>query len=131
MPSKLKMKKSKSKRSVSTACWMQNDDGTLSLTIGSKKSNTDSETSDISTSPESDSLSKESLDCNGNFTNGIIIKSPQLKQSTFSIATATTTTTPTTILNSPIKILKSNWSQNVLGYRERQQMKRHDEMTKE
>lgn len=129
MPSKLKMKKSKSKRSVSTACWMQNDDGTLSLTIGSKKSNTESETSDTSTSPESVSLSKETLDCNGNFTNGIILKSPQsAKQSEFSIAT---TTTPTTILNSPIKILKSNWSQNVIGYRERQQVKRHDEMTKE
>lgn len=128
MPSKLKMKKSKSKRSVSTACWIQNDDGTMCLTIGSKKPNAESETSDISTSPESVKLSKESPDCNGNFTNGIILKSPQRKQSAFSIAT---TTTPTTILNSPIKILKSNWSQNVIGYRERQQIKRHDEMTKE
>lgn len=70
MPSKVKSKKSqkKSKRSLSTACWKQNDDGTLSLTIGSKNTAilTD-DTIGISSESRSNSKSPEiTHDFNGN-----------------------------------------------------------------
>lgn len=132
MPSKVKSKKSKSKRSVSTACWVQNDDGTFGLTIGSKKSSIQSKTSDMSiTGSESDLLSQDapdSTDYNGNFLNGITLKSPQPNPTQYSTI-AKTTTVP--ILNSPLKILKATWSPNGIGYRERQQIKRRDEMLEE
>lgn len=124
MPSKVKSKKSK--RSVSTACWAQNDDGTFSLTIGSKKLNTSSETSEMLSSTELDITSQVSVDYNGNITKESTLKSPQLNQTVPLIAT-----TIPSIINTPIKILKSNWSQNGISYRERQQMKRRDEMTAE
>lgn len=130
----MKSKKSKSKRSVSTACWVQNDDGTLCLTIGPKKKITESETSGSeleSSSPVADSPDvNPPTDINHNITTDIALKSPQpmiIKQNPFSPAK-----TIANVPNSPIKILKPNWSlQNGLSYRERQQIKRREEMVAE
>lgn len=116
MPSKLKIKKSqkKSKRPVSTACWERNDDGTLSLTIGSKKANLVDETSSVSDdSVQSAESPTATNDCNGNAIIHMKENSPpEMVQPAL-----------------PIKIMKSNWSQNGVDYRIRQQTKRRDEMT--
>lgn len=116
MPSKLRIKKSqkKSKRPVSTACWERNDDGTLSLTIGSKKADSVDETSSVSDdSVRSVEASEPANDCNGNAISHMKEKSPpDIVQPAL-----------------PIKILKSNWSQNGIDYRIQQQTKRRDEMT--
>lgn len=114
MPSKVKSKKShkKSKHSVSTACWAQNDDGTLSLTIGSKKSNSVSESNDNSSSSDRSIESQVTLDFNSNTIADITQKSPHAFAAP-SIA---------------FKILKPNWSENAIDYRQQQQTKRRNEM---
>lgn len=117
MPSKLKSKKSqkKSKRSLSTACWEQNVDGTLSLTIGSKNSEilTD-DTIGISSESRSNPETPEiTHDFNGNDMIPVIVKSPpKMVQPTV-----------------PIKILQSNWSSNGIDYKLLLQTKRRDAMT--
>lgn len=124
MPSKTKSKKSKAKRSFTSSCWSQNDDGTLSLIIGSKNSS-DSESSGMS--QEQDMKSPIVQDCNGNLTNGAVLKNPHLNVQVFS--PIKTPKLPMSIFaNGPITLLKSNWSQNVDNYRQRQQIKRRDEM---
>lgn len=115
MPSKVKSKKSqnKSKRSLSTACWAQNDDGTLSLTIGSKKENLSDDTASVSNDSEQNSLSPQN-DHNGNaFAAEIEVKSPPVIRM------------PTL----PIQILKATWSECGNDYRMRQQTLRRKEMT--
>lgn len=114
MPSKIKSKKSqkKSSRSMSTVCWEQNDDGTLSLSIGPKK------TADSSTDNSNDPdliVSPISEDHNGNAVEAKIeIKTPPVF-------------IPPTL---PIQILKASWSENGDDYRMRQQTLRRKEMTK-
>lgn len=128
MPSKLKSKKTKLKlkSKLTTACWVQNDDGTLSLTIGAEKSNVICETSDVSAGTGLDVEIQVAKDSNNNWTNDLTLKSPQPGQA--ALLATTTTTTPTTS-DLPLKILKSNWRSNGTDYRERQQTKRRDEMT--
>lgn len=113
MSSNVMSKKSqkKSKRSLSTACWEQNDDGTLSLTIGSKKENSIDDTASVSNDSEKNSLSPH--DHNGNaIANGIEMKSPPIFKPTL-----------------PIQILKATWSECGVDYRARQQTLRRKEMT--
>ncbi|XP_031638515.1 putative helicase mov-10-B.1 [Contarinia nasturtii] len=131
MSSKLKSKKSKTKRSVNTTCWVQNSDGTLSLTIGAKKSNNDSELNDITTNCEEDIEAAAFKDYNGNVTNDPM-KIPQTVQNDViqNELMSTAIQLPTTP-NLPIKILKSNWLQTGVSYQEQQKIKRHGEMTAE
>lgn len=120
MPSKVKItkKQKKSKRSVSTACWAQNQDGSLSLTIGSKKPDSDEKLSE--TSPQSckqlniDDLSHLERD-------GKKDAHP----------TWPSVDNRTTNNNLPIKILKSNQPQDQINFRERQKLQRRMEMTTE
>lgn len=130
MPSKTKSKKLKLKRTVANSCWSQNDDGTLSLVIGSKnnsKNNSDSESSDIPNNLQQDTKSPIVQNCIGNLKNGVVLKSPQLPGNVISPIKTPNISTPV-LGNTAIKILKSNWSQNVDNYRQRQQIKRRDEM---
>lgn len=113
MPSKVKSKKSqkKSKRSLSTACWKQNDDGSLSLTIGSKKENSTDDTASVSNDSEQSSMLPQ--DHNGNaIVAEIEMKSPPVFKPTI-----------------PIQILKATWSECGTDYRIRQQTLRRKEMT--
>lgn len=110
-----KAKNKKMKRTVSAVCWTQNDDGTFSLVIGSKK-------------PDS-ALKKPSrgleADCDSpdfNITDDTALNSLQpINQPVLSIKSTTTT-------KLPIKILKTDRSPNVIEYRQRQLIKRRDEM---
>lgn len=132
MSSKVKGKKIKSKRSVSSACWIQNDDGTLSLSIGSKKSNSEAEFGD---GPVPGLEVKMVHDHNGNLTMDSTLATPQPLQTALQPVQVDVsnkiTTASATAPNSPITILKSKWLQNGFGYKERQQIKRRDEMTAE
>lgn len=112
MPSKVKSRKSqkKTKRSLSTACWEQNQDGSLSLTIGPKKANSIDDIAGVSNDLESNSMSPH--DHNGNAIAPIAMKSPPMFQPTL-----------------PIQILKATWSECGVDYRMRQQTKRREEMT--
>lgn len=107
---------------MSTACWVNNDDGTVSLTIGSsKKENLIDDTASVaSTSNDSEQNSlSPSNDHNGNaFANAEIeVKSPP----------PPIVFRPPTL---PIQILKStNWSETGTDYRMRQQTLRRKEMT--
>lgn len=116
----------KLKRTLSSSCWSQNDDGTLSLIIGSKN-NSDSESSDMPNSLEQDTMPQIVQDCNENVKNDVVLKSPQAPVQAVSAVKMPTIPTPV-IENAPIKILQSNFSQNVGNYRQRQQLKRRDEM---
>lgn len=113
MPSKVKSKKSqnKSKRALSTACWEQNNDGSLSLTIGSKKENLTDDTASVSNDSEQYSLSPHDQNRN-DIVAEIEMKSPPIF-------------TPTL----PIQILKATWSECGSDYRMRQQTLRRKEMT--
>lgn len=113
MPStKLKSKKTqkKSNRSLSTACWAQNDDGTLSLSIGSKKPD-----SINSNDSEQNGSIPTSHDHNGNAlaVAEIEMKKPPVFK-------------PVTL---PFQILKSTWSECGVDYKTRQQTLRRKEMT--
>lgn len=128
MSSKVKGKKIKSKRSVSSACWIRNDDGTLALSIGSKKSNFDAGIGDGSVP---DLEVKIVHDYNGNLTMDSTLATPQPLQTALQPVQVDLSNTITTAPNLPITILKSKWLQNGFGYKERQQIKRRDEMTAE
>lgn len=118
-PLKVSSKKSqkKSKRSLSTACWEQNDDGTLSLSIGPKKPNSIDDTASNSNDlDKTDDLLTQSHDQNGN---AIVaeIEIEKLSPPVFK---------PLTL---PFQILKAPWSECGVDYRMRQQTLRRKEMT--
>lgn len=110
----MKSKKShkKSKHSASTACWAQNDDGTLSLIIGSKKSNTVSESNDTSSKSNRGIETQATLNFDSNSIGNITQKGPPVLAES----------------SVPLKILKPNWSANAVDYRQQQQTKRRNEM---
>lgn len=113
MPSKVKSKKKKLKRSVTTLCWGQNDDGTLSLTIGTKKPNLIDQTDNSPNSSNSTLDETTAADSDPDKIESIIAKcAPVIEEPAL-----------------PIKILKSNWTQNGIDYRIQNQTKRRDEMT--
>lgn len=114
MPSKVKSKKSqnKSKRALSTACWQQNDDGTLSLSIGPKK---ESPTDDTASNDFKQNSEEAQHDHNGN-----------------AIAAEMEVKTPPVVFKPPtlpIQILKASWSEAGADYRMRQQTLRRKQMT--
>lgn len=118
MPSNVKSKKSqnKSKRALSTACWEQNDDGTLSLTIGPKKKNSaDDTTASISKDSEQNAVVPKH-DHNGN----------AISSSEMEVKMPPVVFKPPTL---PIQILKASWSESGADYRMRQQTLRRKQMT--
>lgn len=117
MPSKVKSKKhqNKSKRALSTACWKQNDDGTLSLTIGPKKENPTDDTASVSNEGSEQNSVTSKHDHNGN----TVAAEEEIK-------TPPVVFRPPTL---PIQILKATWSESGDDYRMRQQTLRRKQMT--
>lgn len=130
MPPKVKSKKLKTKRNVATtACWKQNDDGTFLLSIGSKKSNSNSELSDQSTGSEAD-LDLAIID----EYNNNVVNDEKKSQPVQNVLHSAIMNVPITSTLQSIQILKPNWlcgEKNGFNYKERQQIKRCEEMKAE
>lgn len=125
MPSKTKSKKTQ-KKSAYTACWMQNDDGTLSLTVGSKNSSSNIETTPILNSPI-DNVESEMTppEYNVNVTQNDNLKSPQ------TAAVIDLPNNPSSPNSLPMQILKPNRPNNGINYHQHLQSKRRLEMSSE
>lgn len=120
MPSKVNSKKVQ-KKSVYTACWVQNDDGTLSLTVGSKNPTPANSPNAVWKGVDDNLVSQNVPDFNGNF-----VKSPAE-----AVAKKHSPPQNASPINVPVKILKPNRLDHGIDYQQHLQMKRRREMTSE